>query len=114
MNKSQYKANIAYLERHDIRYCGLAWEDKKFSAELETYTDAGEDMIIDLEVLDKKHLQEYIDNFDINENVMVWWREGERHAHEKGVPFDNIKDHYEDYEAYLKTLQNVCDNWCGD
>lgn len=40
---------------------------------------------------------------------MNWWRNGEDAAHALNVPFTNIKDHYEDYEEYLATLQTVCD-----
>jgi len=74
--------------------------------EYECYTDAGEDMIINLDVCDKEHLQEYIDGFDINEKVALWWPNGEKGD---GVPFDNMKEQYEDYEAYLERLQEVCD-----
>ncbi len=63
-------------------------------------------MFIDLEEPTKEKLQEYIDNFDINENVSMWWQNGEPG---RGVPFDNMKEHYEDYEAYLKRLQGICD-----
>ncbi len=27
----------------------------------------------------------------------------------RGVPFNNMKEQYEDYEAYLKWLQGICD-----
>ena len=62
-------------------------------------------MFIDLEKPTKEKLQEYIDNFDINENVSIWWPDGQ---HGRGVPFNNMKEHYEDYEDYLKFLQKVC------
>lgn len=84
------------------------WEDHPRSVELETYTDGGEDMIISLEEPTRESLQEYINNFDINETVMLWWREGEDTARANGVPFDNIADHYGDYSDYLETLQAVC------
>lgn len=93
--------NELYLEDHDITSNG--------DGELELYTDAGEDMIITLDRVRKKNLQEYIDNFDINENVLIWWRDlSDEQRKEKKVPFDNVKEHYEDYEAYLRTLQKVC------
>lgn len=91
--------NILYLEDYDITSTG--------DNELECYTDAGEDMIISLDKVLKKNLQEYIDDFDINGNVLMWWQNGEPG---KGVPFDNVKEHYEDYEAYHEQLQKVCDN----
>lgn len=90
--------NELYLEDFDIKSNG--------DGELECYTDAGEDMIISLDKVRKKNLQEYIDNFDINETVLSWWQDGQPG---NGVPFDNVKEHYEDYEAYLEKLQKACD-----
>lgn len=107
---AKFKKNLDYLEENDVSYCGeCGWNDCPYSAELECYTDAGEDMIISLEVLDKEHLQDYIDGFDINEQVMAWWRDGEDEARERGVPHATIVDHYEDYRDYLDWLQKVCD-----
>lgn len=90
--------NLLYLEDFDITDNG--------DGELECYTDAGEDMIITLDKVRKKNLQEYIDNFDINEEVLLWWQDGRPG---KRVPFANVKEHYEDYEAYLEKLQKACD-----
>lgn len=104
-----YTNNIRLLEENGIRICGKAWDDEPDSVELETHTDAGEDMIIDLETPTKKELQEYIDGFDIDEEVVLWWQNGKNAAQAKGVPFNNIREHYEDYEKYLKKLQKVCD-----
>ncbi len=89
--------NELYLEDFDITSNG--------DGELECYTDAGGDMIISLDKVRKKNLQDYIDNFDINEEVMLWWQNGKPG---RGVPFSNIKEHFEDYEDYLATLQSVC------
>ena len=94
--------NELYLEDFDITSHGYG--------ELECYTDAGEDMIISLDKVRKKNLQEYIDNFDINENVLIWWRDlSDKQRKEEKVPFDNVKEHYEDYEAFLEMLQKACD-----
>lgn len=111
MTQEEYKANIAYLEENDIMCIDEdIWGDcYPQSVELETYTNAGEDMIIDLEEPSKAQLQEYIDNFDENENVLMWWRNGEDMAHKHGVPFNDIRDHYNDYEEYINKLQEVCD-----
>ena len=110
ITKKEYAANVAYLEEHGIKVCGLAWEDRKRSAEMESYTDAGGDMIINLEVLSKECFSKWIDGFDINEEVMLWWsetRSSERKA--KGLPFSNIKEHYEDLEAWVRKLREICD-----
>ena len=90
--------NELYLEDFDITSNG--------DGELECYTDAGENMIISLDKVRKEDLQRYIDDFDINETVLSWWQNGQPG---NGVPFDNVKEHYEDYEAYLEKLQKACD-----
>jgi hypothetical protein len=51
-------------------------------------------------------LQEYIDDFNINYEVVSWWQDGKKG---NGVPFDNIKQHYDDVEDWLKWLQTICD-----
>ena len=109
MNKEEYKTNLSILEDNNINLTSeKIWDDEPFSVELETYTDAGEDMIINLEEPTKECLQSYIEDFDVNENVMMWWRNGKDEAHQKGVPFDNIKDHYDDYKSFLTMLREVC------
>ena len=75
--------------------------------ELSMYTPAGGEMCWGLEELTPECLQEYIDNFDINYEVLSWWQGGARGY---GVPFDNIRDHYNDVEEWLNELQNICDD----
>lgn len=105
-----FKKNIEILEENDVRLCSSpVWNDKPNSVELETYTDAGEDMIICLDEPTKEGLLDYINSFDIDENVMLWWRNGEDAARRAGVPHETIRDHYEDYEAYLDELRRVAD-----
>lgn len=109
MTKKECNLNKKYLfeDCDNIFYNGLAHEDEPFSAELESYTSAGGDMIISMEELSKEKLQEYIDGFDINYEVVIWWQNGKKG---NGVPFDNIKQHYEDLEDWLNWLQKICDN----
>lgn len=103
-----FEKNLAILEENGICLSSApVWDNKPNSVELETYTDAGEDMIIDLDEPSKKCLLEYCDDFDIDENVMLWWRNGADAAHASGVPFDNPREHYEDYESYLSELRRV-------
>ena len=110
MDKKMFEKNKEYLEDNDIQFNGRAWDEFPFSAELECWTDAGEDMIIDLEELSKNGLQKWIDGFDVNEEVMLWWTEMTQSEREqRGYPFDNIKDHYTDLENFLEWLQGVCD-----
>ena len=97
-----------YRDYFNLRYldeCGI-WKTNG-EDEFSCYTPNGdEEMFIRLEKPRKKYLQEYIDNFDIDYNVSIWWPNGQKGS---GVPFDNMKEHYEDYEEYLKNLQEVCD-----
>lgn len=104
----QHVFNLQYLNANGIRTTSEepVWENFPDSVELECRTDAGGDMIINLEEPTKEALQEYIDDFDINEEVLMWWSEGRPG---RGVPFSNVRDHYNDYEDYLKWLQKVCD-----
>ena len=97
--------NIMYLSENDISTNNPSSEREPY--ELETYTDAGEDMLINIDKVDKEHLQSYIDGFDISYKVSLWWPNGCK-IEGMGVPFDNMKEHYEDYEAYLKKLQRIC------
>lgn len=92
--------NILYLEDNDITSCG--------EEEFETYTDAGEDMIITLEEPTKECLQQYIDDFDIDEAVWIWWQCGYEEARKK-TPFTYPGEQADDYKSYLKRLQKVCD-----
>ena len=109
LDKNDY---VAFFEAFDFKVS----EDVKVgnveesnAIDIETYTDGGEDMIITVRVdIDwKADFKSYVEDFDINENVMGWWRDGEDKAHSSGVPFDNIHDHYDDYEDWLAWLEDI-------
>lgn len=106
MKKKEYQKNVEFLQEKGCNLLGRAWDDKEFSAEIESFTKAGGDMIVNLEVLDKEHLQEYIEDFDINAEVLLWWEGGKK---SDGLPFDNVKEHYIDLENWVEWLQGVCD-----
>lgn len=99
--------NLDYLEEHSISKQNdePVWSGCLRSVELECYTDAGGDMFITLEAPTKDQLQDYIDNFDIDEEVALWWPNG---CPGNGVPFANMREHYNDLEDYLKWLQGIC------
>jgi hypothetical protein len=109
MTKKEFNANKKYLleDCNNIFWNGQTCDRFPFSVELESYTKAGGDMIIYLEVCDKEHLQEYIDTYDINQEVIGWWTDGIKG---NGVPFDNIRDHYNDLEDWLNWMQGICNN----
>lgn len=105
MNKKQFKANVAYLKKNGVELCGQClWEGFPFSAELECYTKAGGDMIFDVDVLNREKLSQYIDEFNINKEVVLWWPNGEKG---NGVPFSNIKEHYEDLEEWVESMKEI-------
>lgn len=95
------KKIIDYLTENDV------WCEREDDGcwEMSNYTSAGGDMYWTLDELSKDCLQEYIDGFDINDEVMLWWHP----THENKTPFSNIKQHYEDVEEWLENLQEICD-----
>ena len=44
--------------------------------------------------------------FDISYEVVAWWPDGIK---EPGVPFDNIKEHYNDYEKFLNIMRKIAE-----
>lgn len=80
--------------------------DKANAIEIENYTDAGGDMLIDIIVTEdwRQYFREYVEDFDINEEVAIWWPNGVKG---RGVPFDNVKEHYDDLKDWLDWLKDV-------
>lgn len=101
MTKKEINANIEVLEENGIALISNDGE----SYEFESFTPAGGDMCIILDEPSKDKLQEYVDNFDINEEVLMWWRNGSGN----GLPFANIRDHYNDLEEYIDHIADICD-----
>ncbi len=97
-------------EENDLNWNGPAWESEPHSVELECYTGAGEDMIIDLHHISADDLEEYVNDFDINEKVSLWWENGQPG---NGVPFDNQAEQVQDYEDYLAWLRDIIDESRG-
>ena len=104
MDKKQYKENKKSLESAGIEVTG----DHKHGCELDCYTLAGENMVFTLDELTSEKLNEYLDNFDINERVVMWWPNGHKLA-ENAVPFTNLKEHYEDYEKWIQRMRELAD-----
>ena len=96
-----FEKNKNILEENGVQ---VHQDRKGGEVELECYTPAGEDMIFTLDELTAECLCDYIESFDINENVLMWWQNGG-----SGVPFSNIKEHYEDYEKWLDGLMDIAD-----
>lgn len=101
MTKKEIKANIKVLEENGIEFIN---QDEN-SYEFEAFTPAGGDMVIVLDEPSKEELEKYIDNFDINEEVIMWWRDGRGND----LPFANVRDHYNDLEEYIDRVSDICD-----
>jgi hypothetical protein len=93
-------------EEHDLTWDGPAWDDKPLSVELNMSTNAGGDMYINLEEISADALEEYVNSFDVNEEVAIWWPDG---VAGRGVPFDNQAEHVEDLELWLAELRDIID-----
>ena len=105
MTKQKFDENLKYIEDCiGIAYNGDAYGE--FSAELEAYTPAGEDMIINLQELGRDCFMQWIDDFDISYEVVAWWPDGIK---VDGIPFDNIKEHYTDYEKFLNEMRKIAE-----
>lgn len=74
--------------------------------ELESYTDGGGDMIITIDVSDdwKKEFKDYVEDFDIDNEVSLWWPDGQPG---RGVPFNNIRELYDDIEGWVNWLKDI-------
>ncbi len=83
---------------------GPVWSEKPHSVELEGYTDGGEDMIINLEDISNDELEKYADEFDIEYNVSLWWKDGKPG---EGVPFDSQAEQVEDYEQWVARIKDI-------
>lgn len=93
-------------EDNDLHWTGTAWDDEPMSVELNCSTGAGEDMYINLHEISADALEEYVNDFDIDENVSLWWENGEPG---RGVPFENQGEQVADYEDYLAWLRDIID-----
>lgn len=93
-------------EENELHWIGPAWEENPQSVELNCSTGAGEDMSINLEKISVDALEDYVNGFDINYEVSLWWPDGKPG---RGVPFDNQAEQIEDYEDYLAWLRDIID-----
>lgn len=110
MEKSKLARIVKYLNENDILVCISKDCDGNDCYELESFTDAGGDMIINLDELTSNALLDYINNFDINEEVLQWWPNGQP---SNQIPFENIRDHYNDVENWCNYIKDVANNWCN-
>ena len=102
----EMKKLLDLWEENELYWTGPAWDDEPHSVELNCHTGAGEDMYINLHNISADDLEEYVNDFDINENVSLWWENGQPG---RGVPFNDQGEQVEDYEDYLAWLRDIID-----
>lgn len=104
MRKNEFKANVAYLENAGVVVSkDVVWENYPFSRELYFETSAGGDFSIVVEEVTREKVLEYLDNYDVNEECLLWWNGGKS-------PFSNIKALYEDIEQWLEDFKEIAYN----
>ena len=104
MTTKELEANVEYLRDNGVYVPDEpTWSNKPYSRELYRYTEGGGDFSICVEVLTSEALKTALDGFDVNEETMLWWNGG------RGVPFDNIKDLYEDIENWKNKFIEIAE-----
>lgn len=104
MKKNEFKANVAYLENAGVVVSEDAvWENNPFSRELYFETPSGGDFGITVEEVIREKVLEYFDDYDVNEECLLWWNSGKS-------PFSNIKALYEDIEQWLEDFKEIVYN----
>jgi hypothetical protein len=104
MTKKEFKANLAYLENAGVVVSeDAAWINCPFSRELYFETPSGGDFGITVEEVTREKVLEYLDDYDVNEECILWWNSGKS-------PFSNIKALYEDIEQWLEDFKEIAYN----
>ena len=110
LNKVQ-KQQVKYLEEAD----GVSVKLCDDGVEIETYTDAGGNMVDFFHESDcnemKRLMTEYYDEYDINREVVMWWPDGQKGT---GVPFNNILEHFADLKDWRERMMKIIENMPND
>lgn len=103
MEKKEFEANQEYLEKNDVYLSDDAVCDSyPYSRELFMTTASGGDFYICVDELTREEVLNTLSSFDVNEETMIWW--GGR-----GVPFDNIKDLYDDIYQWKEDFIQIAE-----
>ena len=94
------QSNKEFLENMCI-YCQRLYDG---GWELKSYTDGNGEQIIHIDSLSKYELINYLKSFDVNDETLLWWSDGKPGP---GVPFDNIRDLYDDIDKWRKWMLGV-------
>lgn len=104
MTTKEFKANIKYLEDNGVSVSNNpTWESFPHSRELYFNTPSGGDFSICVEELSREKVLDNLDSFDINEETVLWWGEGNH-------PFSNVKQLYEDIEQWVENFTKIAEN----
>lgn len=106
MNKKQFKANEKYLSDIGVVISDEpTWKNEPYSRDLFLSSNAGGDLCICVEELTRERVLERLSDFDVNEETILWWgTDGSR------VPFETIKDLYEDIEQWRDDFIEIAEN----
>lgn len=104
MTTKELEANVEYLRNEGVHVPDEpTWCNKPYSRELYLYTEGGGDFSICVEELTSIDLVIALEDYDVNEETVLWWNSG------RGVPFDNIKDLYEDIENWKNKFIKIAE-----
>lgn len=99
--KKQFEANVKYLEDN---YVGVenepCWDDLKYSRELYFETPSGGDFSICVEDLTREKVMDYLYDYDIDEQVELWWDAN-------NTPFSSIRDLYDDIKQWRDDFMEI-------
>jgi hypothetical protein len=103
MTTKEFNENIEYLETTDVSVSDdQLYEDKEYSRELYMFTDGFGDFSICVPELSRDGLLSVLEDYDVNEETLLWWNG-------RGVPFDNIKDLYDDIENWKNKFIKIAE-----
>ncbi len=100
---------VAFFEAFGFKVYGdikIGNTENPSGIEIESYTDAGGDQIVTIDVRTdwKRDFIRYVEDYDMDEEVILWWPNGKPG---RGVPFANIREHYEDLEDWLNWMKDI-------
>lgn len=97
--------HIEILESLDWRVSSFLDDSSGERVEIETYSPAGEDILVCVEIDDfPRRIREYAEDFDVDEHVELWIES----RGQRGVP-ETARELIEDAEAIQKMLNELAD-----
>ena len=104
MKTKEFNANEAYLEENNVTISQESiFENLPYSRELYFKTPSGGDFSICVEELTREEVLNYLSDYDINEETLLWWKNNDN------LLFDNIKALYEDIEEWVNNFKNIAE-----